>query len=327
MISAHAAGCIEKDNFIQFENYIRKGGELPKGELGELQNVISLLPTLLELEKPNDSVKEKIAARLIELKEETKAKLKDEKKTSFAASIKSQEISEVEKQQAQTDESANKLETKPLHSTAPKIQERGKVLKENNYAPDKSSRGILWFFAGFLFLLMIGIIIYFYDLNSRLEEEIGGIKNQLSGFQKEIESTNDFINEHLALIEFFNYRNVEIVNLSGSDVAPDAEGKLLISFRAGEALIQLKSLPILNVEESYQLWMQSKGVSYSLGLINMRPEMKFLKIRNIPNVPKEHIELFRITKEGKSGAEIPQGSTYLYGVIPKEHPQPSTRRR
>lgn len=50
MISAYAAGCMDKKNFKTFREYMYEGGELPVGELGELQNVISLLPVILELE-------------------------------------------------------------------------------------------------------------------------------------------------------------------------------------------------------------------------------------------------------------------------------------
>jgi len=44
MISAFAAGCMDKANFVQFKDYINEGGELPDRELGELQNIISMIP-------------------------------------------------------------------------------------------------------------------------------------------------------------------------------------------------------------------------------------------------------------------------------------------
>ena len=40
MMSAFAAGCLDKANFDQFKSYLTLGGELPTHELGELQRII-----------------------------------------------------------------------------------------------------------------------------------------------------------------------------------------------------------------------------------------------------------------------------------------------
>ena len=47
MMSAFALGCMDKLNYREFKNHIRRGGNLPKGELGDLQNIIALIPTVL----------------------------------------------------------------------------------------------------------------------------------------------------------------------------------------------------------------------------------------------------------------------------------------
>ena len=58
MISAFATGCLDRDNFIQFKKYIQKGGDVPPGEIGEQQNVMSLIPAILEIEQPDEKIKE-----------------------------------------------------------------------------------------------------------------------------------------------------------------------------------------------------------------------------------------------------------------------------
>jgi len=73
MIAAFAAGCMDNENFIQFKDYFKEGGELPKGELGELQNIVSMIPIILDLETPDPALKDKVAKRLIELKDEIKS--------------------------------------------------------------------------------------------------------------------------------------------------------------------------------------------------------------------------------------------------------------
>jgi hypothetical protein len=80
MIAAFTVGCMDKANFMQFKDYLTEGGELPKGELGELQNIISMVPIILELENPDHSIKDKVAKKLIGMKEEIKTKIIEDKK-------------------------------------------------------------------------------------------------------------------------------------------------------------------------------------------------------------------------------------------------------
>jgi hypothetical protein len=82
MIAAFAIGCMDKANYMQFKDYLSEGSELPKGELGELQNIISMIPIILDLETPNNTIKDKVAKRLIGMKEEIKTKIIEDKKRS-----------------------------------------------------------------------------------------------------------------------------------------------------------------------------------------------------------------------------------------------------
>jgi hypothetical protein len=79
MISAFAAGCMDKANFVQFKDYINEGGELPESELGELQNIISMIPVILDLETPDPAIKDMVAKKLIGMKDEIKTKIIAEK--------------------------------------------------------------------------------------------------------------------------------------------------------------------------------------------------------------------------------------------------------
>ena len=86
MISAFAVGCMDKQNYMQFKDYIAEGGDLPKSELGELQNVISMIPVILELENPDPIIKDLVAKKLIGIKDEIKTKIMEGKKKSFTSS-------------------------------------------------------------------------------------------------------------------------------------------------------------------------------------------------------------------------------------------------
>ncbi len=347
IISGYASGCLDKENFIQFRNYILENDDLPKGELGELQNIISLIPMLLDIDKPPDSLKPNLLNRIYEMEEKATAELKHGQTTQKSFVIpatsgrepKEVEITGLEKtttreqdkkkqtyiddpilSQTQTGKEKTKIKSERLHDIDKHETPKTKVVetKPHHYLSHKGFSALPWLLAGVFLVILIVVTIYFNNANNSLNDEIASIKSQLAGFQNEIASTNQFVNDHVALIEFFNHKNVEIVNFQGSDINLDASGKLLISFEAGEGLLQLKNTAPLSSNEAFQLWMVSKNESYSLGTIIARPDIEYYSITNIPFLKKEEIRMFRITKESREGAEIPQGITYLFGVFSTE---------
>ncbi|MGE5353615.1 MAG: anti-sigma factor domain-containing protein [Acidobacteriota bacterium] len=76
MIYPFSAGCLDKDECLDFIEYLRSGQKVPENELGELQNVVALMPAILELETPQPHVKDKVAKRLYRMREELREKKK-----------------------------------------------------------------------------------------------------------------------------------------------------------------------------------------------------------------------------------------------------------
>lgn len=347
IISAFTSGCLDKENYIQFMNYIIDNDDLPKGEMGELQNIISLVPTLLELDKPAKSLKRNLEKRIQEI-EGISSKPEEQTFTSqkslselIPPSTEPREVKITDTKAQTIDEQDVKRQTfieEPIRSVSSAPKEKTVLKSEPLHAVDKNEvpktkvvetrshhneerkpfSALPWVLAGILLVILVIVTVYFNNTNKELIDEISTIKSQLSGFQSEIANTNKFVNDHVELIEFFNHKNVEIVNFQGSDINLDASGKLLISFEAGEGLLQLKNTSPLSSNEAFQIWMVSRNQSYSLGTIVTRPDMEYYKITNIPFLKKEEIRMFRITKETREGAEIPQGITYLFGVFSTE---------
>lgn len=315
MISAFATGSLDKENFIQFRNYVQKGGDIPDGELGVQQNVMSLIPIILEIEQPDERIKEQVAKKIIEIQEKIKPRdiITTENKLTPAIKPPPEEPSE------QEDKKRGELKKRPLHdSDKPRPASTGPpVTKESAPVKTVSSRGSRILVVAML-IIIIATTMYFMKLNYELEEQVVEIRNQLASFQSEIANTNEFINDHLGLIEFFNYKDVKIVNLLPMDATEGAWGRLLISFKSGEGMLQLKNMPLLEGEEVYQLWMVSKDATYSLSTIFARNDVKYYKISNIPYLPERDVNLFRITKENREGVLVPEGTAYLYGIFLKE---------
>jgi len=312
MISAFATGSLDRDNFIQFKKYLLRGGEIPRGELGEQQNVMSLIPIILEIEQPDEKIKEQVAKKIIEIQEKIKTRElanAEQERVPLIEKLSGErilQIAELKKQKSLHDSEI----PRPTAAGPPVTRESVKVKTVHSTIP--------WILIIVTLIILIITTLYFMKLNSDLEEQIVEIRNQLVGFQSEIANTNEFINDHLGLIEFFNYKDVKIVNLIPINAAEGSWGRLLISFESGEGLLQLKNMPGLESGEVYQLWMVSKDVTYPLSTILPRVDVKYYKISNIPYLPAKDINLFRITKESRADVPSPEGTAYLYGIFLKE---------
>ena len=326
IISAYSTGCLDRDNFIQFINFMNEGGDLPKGEMGELQNVIALIPTLLELEEPPEDLKNLVAKQIIDIETQRKREEKErlERKMHPVQPPAAAPKTDISKPvQSKDQEAAAVTDTPEIQTLIDEDKSVAKTEAEPALLPGKLPVILI----GVLGLLLIVVSVYFYLSKSELENELINSSERINDLSGEIASTNKFLNEHIELLEFLNYKNVEIVNFQATEAKPDAFGKLFVSFEVGEAILQLKNLPKLTSIESYQLWMVSPEQSYSLGTVFMRPDIEYYKIDNLPFLKKEDITMFRITKETRSGSETPQGQLYLFGTFYRQPEQVNARRR
>ncbi len=67
-------GCLDENDFLIFKDYLNSGEEGGLQELGEFQNLISLLPTILNIETPTPQTKDNVARRLYKIKDEKRGK-------------------------------------------------------------------------------------------------------------------------------------------------------------------------------------------------------------------------------------------------------------
>lgn len=72
LIQAKVLGCLDADEEIVFVKLMKGDPDFPWEEFGKYQNIVACLPTLLEAESPGQEVKDNIARKLMELKEQEK---------------------------------------------------------------------------------------------------------------------------------------------------------------------------------------------------------------------------------------------------------------
>jgi len=365
MIAAFAAGCMDKDNFKQFKEYLTAGGELPKGELGELQNIISMIPVILDLENPDAAIKDMVAKKLIGMKEEIKTKIIEGQKISVATKLKSNLYTKVEpKAPAPPPQNSLTFKTKNVSASAPPFtaseptsmpaseEQKAHSAKEkiktaastpkteeefpkrlesipapsivrtsansnsgNFEEPEKVSSGAAGWISLLLTIILFTILGYFtYSSFDSMNRTIKDLQNDVTSMKSQLGTANNFISNYNYLIEFFNYKDITVVNLAGTDPAETASARVLLSFDEKEGLIQFKNAKKLSPREAFQLWAVNKGRSYSLGTYQPN-DGEYLKLSSFPFLPKEQIEMFRITIEAKEGAAAEPKTNYLSGTF------------
>lgn len=353
MISAYAAGCMDKKNFKTFREYMSEGGDLPVGELGELQNVISLLPVILELEKPNPAIKDKVAKKLISLQDEIKEKIritKQSTKTSAKTVVRSLEPEYEEELNLSTTNDETRQtsfdEVTPLSPISPPTRgtEFYESAKRVNPPPptsvyelpprtlkdietDNSSGKIkaLWIALGLSFLILLGTIIILQFSSKDYDSQFAALESRINSLQQEVQSTRDLVTRFDELIEFMNYKDIQIIQLSPVDNSTSGYGKLMLSFTHREGLLELSEMPTLGTDQAFQIWLISDGRSYSVGSYVPNRAQKYIPIKDIPYLPKNQVELVRVTIEPLTGSELPQGPAVLFGSVNAAATTPARR--
>jgi hypothetical protein len=373
MIAAFAVGCMDKANYIQVKDYLDAGGELPERELGEMQNIVSMIPVILDLEAPAPEIKDMVAKKLIGLKDEIKAKIISDKrrtaatftratsltKTSIAppplssltfttkstrAFKQTTEISDEEikkklgikgdilKQsrvytQIKEQEKKEQIPVKeePPRIVSPKTTREEppriltpKITREEPFAEEPqqektSSTNITGWISLLLTIILFTIIGYYvFTSIDSLQRQIDDLKGEITSMRNELSAANNFISNNNFLVEFFNYKDIITVSMFSMDPAEKATARVLLSFNEKQGLVQFNNAKALSNNQVYQIWVFSKGQAYSLGVF--RPtSSEYLKITSFPFVPKEQIELFKITVETGTGAAAPSTNIYLSG--------------
>ena len=339
MISAFAIGCMDRKNYKQFRKHLENKGELPKGELGDLQNIISLIPTILDFETPNAELKNELGKRLIQIQKDIKNKVVENRRETrieaeedFVRRDASTKIFSLgEKQIKETPKPS--VEKYPRPATQKPITRKQKSVTRLNTIsePPKKESNLInklhLIFTGILFVIIIILFFVFFGRISELEETNSTLNNKVIKLRTDLTRTNNFINQNMEFVEFFNNPYIEIIPLKAANNGSNASGRLFIAFGSGEGLLQLQNMPHIDTDMIFQLWLVSKTETFSLGTFEIKPDKKYMPISEIPFMMKEDIKMFMITKEKKEETLAPTGETVLFGAIRKVVPSTKKRRK
>ncbi len=74
LLYAYSFGCLDEKDLAKLKTHLESEGNFPWQELGEFQNLSSLLPSILAIETPAPEVKDTVARKLYRIRDEIKAK-------------------------------------------------------------------------------------------------------------------------------------------------------------------------------------------------------------------------------------------------------------
>ena len=350
MISAFASGCMDKNNYRQFKEYLESDGEVPPGELGELQNVISLLPVILELENPNPKIKDRVAKRLISLQDEIKEKIRLTKQSTATTKTGTVKTAvdggqEMVLNPPPTEEPRPKTHATPVQDDynnteffeSVKINNQPPPPTKHYELPPRTMKDLkeeerpsyttpIWAAIVITIVIVIGGLIFVYSSGTDYEGEINLLESRINNLENELNNSTDFVESYRSLIEFFNYKDIQIVNLNTVDASVSGSGKLLLSFEHKEGLLDLINMPALGSNQAFQVWLISDERSYSLGTFLPTRGERYISIPDLPFLPKNQVDLVRVTIEPLTGSELPQGPAVLYGAVNNSPVTQSPRR-
>ena len=204
MISAYAIGCMDNTNYEQFRKYLKNNGELPKGELGDLQNIISLIPTVLDVETPSEGLKNELGKRLIQIQKDIQNKVVENRRETridatdeFVRRNDSTRVFDVSEKRV---ENSNQpfIEEPPKISRQKTVQKRTENVTRLNTISDpiKTDNNLVnilhWVFSGIILIALIIISFMLMNQITALDETNSELNSKVIKLRTDLSQTDAF---------------------------------------------------------------------------------------------------------------------------------------
>ncbi len=180
---------------------------------------------------------------------------------------------------------------------------------QSKLPPERKSSGIL--LPVILFLIVAAVAAAFYFL---LSDEVKTYKTEVSRLDAELRALSSQLSSKEEIQSILESQNVRIINMSGTELNPYGQGKILISFGTMKGYLQLSQMPHLAEGKYYHLWLNVNGSYTSLGLFRPAKPMEYFPF-DLPQLISEEDSEFLLTEEGKDGVLRPSRNIYLTGYF------------
>lgn len=332
LIYAYSLGCLEDDELQRLKSYQDSEEEPELRELGEFQNLVSLLPSTLTIENPDPELKDNVAKKLYRLKDEIKAQRQKNKPMinvqetnvekepeislkEMVNSLKEPEYS-LKEPEGQTPENntfqANELDDNDaqnlvegtfdlssIKKNPPSIMTPTAIKKNNNF--------MIWGIV-IIILLALGIMVVYFNMSLKTNS----LNSEVEKLKKEIGSLNVRLISNQEISEILQSPDVQIINLKGTNLTPTSFGKIIIGADRETGYIQLAQMPSVAEYKLFQLWVSISGSYISLKTFQPSDTMGFYSFKML-NLPKGDEINFLVTEESSKGSTTPDSKIFLRG--------------
>ena len=323
LIYPFVLGCLKEDEIINAYNDFRSSEIFPWKLLGKYQNLVSLLPIILDLENPTEELREKIISQLIKPKEEINNSTLQTNSIIGESRMEDIEPQDETTEQGETETIENSedivltLHHKEENDEAEQA-EMFKSIEESiegikhidpeyiRFERHKNYTGLITFIFVLIFIVATTIAYLFYkDRSDYYESQINSLNESLQEFEKE-----DLNKPEIPGIGELN--KPQTVELKNTGIVSSADGKIIFSFQDKKGYLYLHHLPLLTFDKSYQLWGNFSGDFISLGLFKVSAKPDYYPFTLPATVVEDPVEFYLIESTA-SGSKRPGNKIYLKG--------------
>jgi RNA polymerase sigma factor (sigma-70 family) len=332
MVYPYVLGCLKNSEMMGAYDTFKSSEAFVWKLLGEYQNLVSLLPVILDLEEPPPELKNKIINKIYQPGNENK-KASVNSHTSVEENLESEQdeigkemesnhgeaetLNELRESEIQKDEAEQSV-LKPaipykVVEGEPEIPAE-EILSKYNHPKDINFEGkrnyttILIFV--FVFILIVATVITYLFY-----------KDRLAYYESQIEILNErlqsLVDENLNRPEIpglGELNNPQIIELEAANESLVGSGKIILSFDDKRGYLHILNLPTLDSESAYQLWGSFDGEFVSLGVfkVSTRPDYyPFALPQSVSSGPVG----FYVIESTSAGSRKPGANVYLKGKL------------
>ena len=325
LIYPFVLGCLKDDEIVNAYDAFKSSEIFPWKLLGKYQNLVSLLPIILDLENPPDELKDRIINLLVKSKSEADSSFQD-----VASGIVEPKVEDIETQNEimEQEESATienfdeviilqdqEVDRKEFEQAIPSKTIEERIEEEKYIDPEyisferpRNYTGIITFI--FILILIVAAImayLFYKDRSDYYESQIESLNNSLQALVSE----NLYKPEIPGIGELNNPHTVQLKN---TGLTTSGSGKVIFSFPDKRGYLYILSLPLLTFDKAYQLWGNFDGDFVSLGLFKVSSRPDYYPFTIPASLAEKPVEFYLI-ESAASGSKKPGSKVYLQGKL------------
>ncbi len=168
--------------------------------------------------------------------------------------------------------------------------------------------------ASLAFVALVASLILLWNRNSRMEQEMARVTNQLEQAQGELRREREILAREREARELISSPEARIMTLAGTEMATRARAKFVYDRTTGRAMLMADDLPPAPAGKAYQLWFIAEGKPPMPGQVFNTNAAGHAEMRD--QLPEEarSATVFAVTLEPSNGVPAPTGPMYLKGA-------------